>query len=213
MKVEEFGRGLVLVPEIHKRTIVFLHGLGDSAYGFKDLFYDYPLLPDCKVVLPTAPLSPVTVNHGMIMNSWFDFITIDDEYHPTLESSVEIICKILDEERKHTDCLILGGLSQGAVTSLYTGLAKYTEKLDAIVALSGYAVPMNIPEVRKSIPVLLYHGAQDPLLTLERMNLTVGKYLQGVNKTVEINQDLAHSISMDEWSFVSNWLKRTLSIV
>ncbi|OMJ82661.1 hypothetical protein SteCoe_16584 [Stentor coeruleus] len=212
MKVEQYGRGLVLIPEVHKRTIVFLHGLGDSANGFEDLFYDYPLLPDCKVVLPTAPSSPVTVNNGMVMNSWYDFITIDDEYHHSLENSVEIICKILDEERKHTDCLILGGLSQGAVTSLYTGLAKYTGKIEAIIALSGYAVPMNIPEERKSIPVLIYHGAQDTLLTLERMNLTVGKYLQGVNKTIEINQHLPHSIDMIEWGYVSNWLKNTLNI-
>ena len=52
-----------------------MHGLGDSAYGFLDVFMDeqFNLVPaHCKVVLLTAPERPVTLNGGMVMNSWYD---------------------------------------------------------------------------------------------------------------------------------------------
>ena len=61
----------------HKYSLIFLHGLGDTAMGFHDLFLDpenqYNLVPpSCKVVLPTAPVQPVSLNDGFEMNSWFD---------------------------------------------------------------------------------------------------------------------------------------------
>ena len=45
--------------------------------GFYDLFLDakdeYKMVPpSCKVVIPTAPVQPVTLNDGYEMNSWFD---------------------------------------------------------------------------------------------------------------------------------------------
>ena len=52
-----------------------MHGLGDSANGFSDIFLDkrINLVPDnCKVILPTAPERAVTCNNGMMMNSWYD---------------------------------------------------------------------------------------------------------------------------------------------
>ena len=207
MEIFRVERGLVLVPPVHLCTIVWLHGLGDSAQGFQDLFTSTPLLENCKVVLPTAKNQPVTVNGGLNFNSWYDFKTIEDEYDVSAEESVETLIRILDEERTKTDCLILGGLSQGAVMSLYTGLAKYTKKIEAIVALSGYAFPMSVPDNRKSIPVLMYHGALDPLLTLDRARRTSERYLQQTNLTFQEDPNLGHTISNTEWKFVSDWLK------
>ena len=37
-----------------------MHGLGDTAEEFCNDFYKDPLIPDCKVVLPTAPMNHVT---------------------------------------------------------------------------------------------------------------------------------------------------------
>ena len=81
---------ITLTPADHKYTMIFLHGLGDSARGFADVFMDERLniAPDnCKVVLPTAPVQPVTLNGGMAMTSWFD--VLDVSHHsggpPTLK--------------------------------------------------------------------------------------------------------------------------------
>ena len=65
----------------HKYSLIFLHGLGDTAMGFKDLFEDkgneYRITPpNCRIVLPTAPVQPVTLNDGYEMNSWFDIFNL-----------------------------------------------------------------------------------------------------------------------------------------
>ena len=60
--------------------MIWLHGLGDSAHGFADVFAD-PRLgvvpPTCKVVLPTAPIRAVTCNGGYRMTSWYDISSLD----------------------------------------------------------------------------------------------------------------------------------------
>ena len=66
--------------ENHKYSLVWLHGLGDSAYGFADVFLEpsYNVVPDsCKVILPTAPKRAVSCNMGMFMTSWYDIKTLD----------------------------------------------------------------------------------------------------------------------------------------
>lgn len=47
---------LILKPlEDHKATIIFLHGLGDSGYGWKDVFEIVQQHIKCaKVILPHA---------------------------------------------------------------------------------------------------------------------------------------------------------------
>lgn len=60
-KVEErhHDKYIILHPKgAHSHTLIWLHGLGDSAEGFADTFLDrrFNLVPEtCKVILPTAP--------------------------------------------------------------------------------------------------------------------------------------------------------------
>jgi hypothetical protein len=64
----------------HKYSLIWLHGLGDSAYGFLDIFTDEKLNvvpPSCKVILTTAPEREVTCNGGMMSTSWFDIRSLD----------------------------------------------------------------------------------------------------------------------------------------
>jgi predicted esterase len=56
-----------------------MHGLGDSAEGFLDVFNnpEYNVVPDnCKVLLLTAPERAVSMNGGMKMNSWYDIMQL-----------------------------------------------------------------------------------------------------------------------------------------
>jgi len=78
---ERADRYIVLHPKNsdektrHKYSLIWLHGLGDSAYGFQDVFLDDNLNivpPSCKVILATAPERAVTCNGGMVMTSWYD---------------------------------------------------------------------------------------------------------------------------------------------
>ena len=79
-----------LKEEDHKYSLVWLHGLGDSAYGFADVFIDpnYNVVPpSCKVVLPTAPKRAVSLNMGMLMTSWYDIKTLDRPVTMTREQA------------------------------------------------------------------------------------------------------------------------------
>jgi phospholipase/carboxylesterase len=74
-KVERKSQDIYLIPKkSHTETIIWLHGLGDTAEGFLDVFDSEmnPLRETTKVVLLTAPVSPVTINFGMSMPSWYD---------------------------------------------------------------------------------------------------------------------------------------------
>ena len=60
----------------HKYTLIFLHGLGDSAKGLEKYFgiKGSPLkISNMRIVLPTAPRCNVTLNK-MQMNSWYDIL-------------------------------------------------------------------------------------------------------------------------------------------
>ena len=63
----------------HTATVLFLHGLGDTGYGWQDAFEAIKhLLPYTKFILPSAPMQPVTLNMGMTMPSWFDIRSLND---------------------------------------------------------------------------------------------------------------------------------------
>lgn len=97
----------------HKYSLIWLHGLGDSAYGFLDVFTDHmnPVPPSCKVILATAPSRAVTINNGMVMTSWYDIFELRDMHHTSsmadafknvsqaeVRDSTAIVTKLIDEE-------------------------------------------------------------------------------------------------------------------
>ena len=55
----------------HTATLIFLHGLGDTGHGWAAAMNS--IRPDfLKIVCPTAPSIPVTLNMGMKMPAWYD---------------------------------------------------------------------------------------------------------------------------------------------
>lgn len=65
----------------HTASVIFAHGLGDSGAGWSflpELMSAQQLLPQVKWILPNAPHSPVTINNGMAMPSWYDITSLAD---------------------------------------------------------------------------------------------------------------------------------------
>lgn len=56
----------------HTATVVFMHGLGDNAFGWSDAVKESfaPKLPHVKFIVPTATEMAVTINGGMEMPAW-----------------------------------------------------------------------------------------------------------------------------------------------
>ena len=63
-------RAEVMEPQgEHLRTVIFLHGLGDEGASFIDVF-EMLSLPNTRVILPNAPVQPVTCNGNYKMPAW-----------------------------------------------------------------------------------------------------------------------------------------------
>ena len=110
---------LVVEPSAsHDASIIWMHGLGASAYDFVDM----PRLiarPGTRWVFPNAPVRPVTLNNGWKMPSWFDIRYLAGQSEGERECPIEaqessdIIAEIIESEHKkgysvRSDCL--GGI-------------------------------------------------------------------------------------------------------
>ena len=59
--------------------MIWLHGRAEDAFDYKELFMSESLAivpTSCRVILPTAPVRPVTCNRGKLLTSWYDIITL-----------------------------------------------------------------------------------------------------------------------------------------
>ena len=69
---------VILKPRIKQTaSMIFLHGLGDTGHGWASLLNT--IRPDhLKVICPTAPVIPITLNLGFRMPGWFDITSLDN---------------------------------------------------------------------------------------------------------------------------------------
>lgn len=107
-----------------------MHGLGDTSEGWGQQLRVWQSLDgfqDIKMILPSAPIAPVTLNNGMRMPSWYDIVGLDDrseERCTGIEESRARINALVDAELAAgipANKIIIGGFSQGGAMSLYTG--------------------------------------------------------------------------------------------
>ncbi|CAD8108208.1 unnamed protein product [Paramecium sonneborni] len=182
-KPENLNDGsLILNPKAaHKYSLIWMHGLGDTAFGFMDLFEQLPIVKaETKVLLLQAPQRAVTINMGMKCTSWFDIKVLKTDSNvehfsnnfkstvsmEEIEDSRKIITNYLDQEIKlvQSKNVFIGGFSQGCCMALETGLS-YSQRLGGIVGLSGYLFPTTqMNDIQKETPILLVHGSQDQMI-------------------------------------------------
>jgi len=126
-----------------------------------------------KVICPTAPTMPVTLNAGFRMPSWFDLRGLDDktpEDAAGIKSARDSIHSMIAEEERAgipAARIVLGGFSQGGALALYSAFS-YPRRLGGVLALSCWLplraeFPAAATE-NKSVPILQCHGDCDPLV-------------------------------------------------
>ena len=213
-RVVPWGRHLIVEPlAAHNATLVWMHGLGDSAQGFVDVFSDPRFtLPGLKTVLLTADEHPVTLNGGMVMNSWYDITTLTNRTmgNDAVESARKV-SSIMLEEAKTTNNLFVGGFSQGGAMSLLLAYSLFPGIVRGVVALSCYCFPITIPEERKQIPALIYHGDADDVVQPRFAQQSYHQSLSGVNYTFKTVPNMSHSVDMQELLDVKKWLDHAIA--
>ncbi|EPT27302.1 phospholipase/carboxylesterase [Toxoplasma gondii ME49] len=127
-------------------SLVFMHGLGDTAAGWADLvslLSSLSCFPALRVILPTAPVRPVTLNGGFPAPAWTDIFSLSKdapEDKPGFLASKQRIDAILAGELAAgvaPERIILAGFSQGGALAYFTGL-QASVRLGGIVALSTW---------------------------------------------------------------------------
>jgi len=159
----------------HTATLIFLHGLGDTGMGWAGALNT--IKPDyLKVICPTAPMMPVTINGGAAMPAWYDIISLDErdnkrEDREGVNESVDFVMKMVEGEKQHgisSDRVIIGGFSQGGAVSLRAALTS-DDRLGGCVALSCY-LPGDLESLSNKVdtPIFQAHGDCDEVVSYAR---------------------------------------------
>jgi len=223
--LEEVKRNIILKPvKNHRNTLIWMHGLGDSAYGFLDVFYNNKEIcpKSTKIILLTAPYRPVTINGGMYSNSWYDILSLNPEESNNLDllqiqESEKLVSSQIQEELTYLDNnpkkIIIGGFSQGCVMSLLIGLNNINN-LGGLIGLSGYLIPkvsLKNKEEKKNIPIFLYHGINDEIILVEQAEKSYQKLMkEGFNIQFTKEKMLGHGVSDEELLKMRNFLHENL---
>ncbi|KAI1140640.1 Phospholipase/carboxylesterase [Hypoxylon sp. FL0543] len=215
----------------HTATVIFVHGLGDTGYGWASAVENWrrrQRLDEVKFILPHAPRIPVTAAEGMAMPGWYDILALSgktddirkDQDEPGILKSRDYFHGLIQAEIDSgipASRIVLGGFSQGGAISLFSGLTAKV-KLAGIVALSAY-LPLDskFPDFLKEndhnrkTPVLMCHGDEDSVVPTNfgQMSYEMLKK-QGFDVTMKIYRGMPHSACVEELDEVEAFLRARL---
>ncbi|CAH0482297.1 unnamed protein product [Peronospora belbahrii] len=191
-------KNIILSPENPTATVIFLHGLGDTGYGWSDAMANLSKeLPYVKFVLPTASSMPVTANMGMKMPAWYDIKSLSringKRIMPMALMNLVIVSWILFKERYMETKMVLGGI---------LAMSGYLPRYDSFQLVSETA----------NVPLLMCHGEKDPVVRYEYGKMSKVKLETAGVKNVEFHSypDMEHSACMEELDDITKWLQRVL---
>ncbi|CAD8129008.1 unnamed protein product [Paramecium sonneborni] len=219
---------IILFPKCdHKYSLIWMHGLCDTAYGFLNTFQQCPIVKkQTKILLLQAPNRPVTINKGVYCSSWFDIKVIQPDieknqeldYFKTtvsideIEESKQLIMKYLNDEIEIVSAknVYIGGFSQGCCMALEVGLS-FSQTLGGIVGLSGDLFPTTkLQQIQDKTPLLIIHGSADKVVpcdflsrSLERLNIPNRENYQHI-----IIPNLKHSVNNQVVQLITQFFEK-----
>ena len=214
--VSKQGNNIILTPiQNPERTLIFLHGLGDSADGWYQTFLEESLnLQDSKVILLTAPIAPVSINGGMKTTSWFDILPNSDflnqRSYNEASKNAEKIQTVIESEiefyKGDASRVFVGGFSQGAAMSLMIGFENKHE-IGGVVALSGFFFPETKIK-NQGLKVLITHGEDDEVIPFAHAQLSFQKIKAFPHVKIHPISYLGHSIDRKVLKLMAAFFKK-----
>uniref|UniRef100_A0A1B6I6J1 palmitoyl-protein hydrolase n=2 Tax=Homalodisca liturata TaxID=320908 RepID=A0A1B6I6J1_9HEMI len=174
-----------------------------------------------KVICPTAPTMPVTLNNGYPMPSWFDLKSLEasgPEDEVGIKKAAESIHAMIEAEEKDgipSHRIVLGGFSQGGALALYSALT-FPKKLAGAMALSCWlplhkSFPAALNAANKETPIFQCHGDCDPIVPYKWGQLTAS-ILKTLVKSTEFRsyRGMMHSSSEEELQDLKSFVEKIL---
>lgn len=194
----------------NRPLVVLLHGYGADEH---DLFGLVPHLPDGVAVASlAAPLTPPWPTPG---RSWYPIEDLTSRSPDPTTAAARALLSWLDAAASTASSVALLGFSQGAAVSLQA-LRLAPERFDAVVALSGYTTPGDLPrdeELRELRPAVFWgRGTNDDVIPPDLIAHTAAWLPEHADLSGRVYQGLTHSISEDELFdvrvFLDKWLEQ-----
>lgn len=188
--------------------LVLLHGYGADEH---DLFGLVPYLPaGIAVASVAAPLTPPWPTPG---RSWYPIEGLNARDAEPTTAAAHALLAWLDATASGASSVALLGFSQGAAVALQA-LRLEPARFGAIVALSGYATPGELPEdgtLRVTRPAVFWgRGTNDDVIPTELIAHTAQWLPDHSELSGRVYPGLTHSISEDELSDVRTFLQKWL---
>ncbi|WP_426188334.1 alpha/beta hydrolase [Microbacterium sp. TWP3-1-2b2] len=186
--------------------LVLLHGYGADEH---DLFGLAPFLPDdIAVASVAAPLAPPWPMPG---RSWYAIDGLNGRDPDAVTIAARAFLRWLDIAAADASTVALLGFSQGAAVALQAMRLEPT-RFDAVVALSGYASPGDLPDdeaLREARPRVFWgRGTNDDVIPAPLVAHTAVWLPDHSELTGRVYPGLTHSISEDELADVRVFLEK-----
>ena len=200
-------------------TCVWLHGMGVDNRDFAPFADEIERFggPACRFVLPNAPMRTLSNSPSYpAIRAWYDMPgrRIDDaEDELGIRESSARVAQLIDElelEGLPRSRIVLGGFSQGAAISLFTGL-RLAKPIGGICALSGY-LPLagklfsEATLAARQTPIFMGHGDFDSVVP-SVMAARSAEVISQVDPTlVTRTYPMDHEICSDEMHDIASFL-------
>ncbi|KAF2969716.1 hypothetical protein GQX73_g3831 [Xylaria multiplex] len=215
----------------HTATVIFLHGLGDTGFGWASAVEGWirgGKLNEVKWVLPHAPRVPITAAGGMPTSGWFDIAAlnggIDDirsrQDEKGLLETRDYVRSLIQTEIDAgipANRIVVGGFSQGGAMALLTGLTAKV-KLAGVVGLSCW-LPLDSKfhtlvqesDLNHETPIYMAHGTVDRVVPTPfgQLSYEVLKK-QNFPVTMKMFPGMGHSACQEEMDEVEAFLHSRL---
>lgn len=187
--------------------LVLLHGYGADE---NDLFGLVRYLPDgLAVASVAAPLAPPWPTPG---RSWYPIEGLNGRDPAAVTTAAQALLNWLDAEAADAPRIALLGFSQGAAVAMQA-LRLAPERFGAVVALSGYVAPGEMPldaKLRETKPTVFWgRGSNDEVIPHALIAHTSQWLPEHTDLVGRIYTGLTHSISADELDdvhvFLTKW--------
>ncbi|KAI0967826.1 Phospholipase/carboxylesterase/thioesterase [Xylaria arbuscula] len=215
----------------HTASVIFLHGLGDTGFGWASAVESWVRrgkLDEVKWILPHAPRIPITAADGMPIPGWFDIAALNGgiedirgrQDEPGLLKTRDYVNSLIQAEIDAgipANRIVLGGFSQGGAMALLTSLTAKV-KLAGVVGLSCWLpldskFPSLVQEsdLNHETPIFLAHGTADHVVPtpLGQMSYELLKK-QNFPVTIKTYPGMAHSACLEELDEVEAFLHSRL---
>ncbi|MBT5862485.1 MAG: carboxylesterase [Woeseiaceae bacterium] len=197
-------------------SVIWLHGLGADGHDFEPIVPEFclPANIPLRFVFPHAPLQPVTINDGMVMRSWYDILSFDEEGRTdragVLKSS-DVLHDLIGREVERgikEEKIVIAGFSQGGAVAIHTAL-RTSYNIAGLMALSTYMALRDDADTavsRRDLPIFMAHGSFDPVLKIDWGRASADKMIE-IGYSVDWHEyPMAHAICPQEVADISSWL-------